>query len=262
VQENGRWLLDWCQEIRKASGARAITSNLLGRMWITLVAGLLGLKPFVRGAGKLLLPVRLPTGRVILIADISELMAIDEVFVKGGYDDPYLPGSASTILDLGANAGVASEFFATRYPASRIVAVEADPRVARRARRNLRGRNVTVHGVAVADRSEPIELRRNDRMSWATSAHSATGERFTVPGITLDEIIGEAHVEILKIDIEGSEYAVIARSKRLHQVDLILGEFHPVDGVTADAFFALLSDFELLSRGGNEQAAFAARRRR
>jgi FkbM family methyltransferase len=209
------------------------------------------------------LPVRLPTGRWMWIADVSELRVIYEIFVDRIYDTPELPIGAEVILDLGANAGVASEFFADRYPTSRIFAYEADPEVAARATRNLmRRENVTVYTAAISDRYHTLTLHRRRGESWATSVFGVGDEEFTVPAIPLDEVIADTHVDILKIDIEGSEYAAFKACRKLSRVDLILGEFHPIEDIDAEDFFGLLDGFQLLSGGGEERATFVARRLR
>jgi hypothetical protein len=106
-------------------------------------------------------------------------------------------------------------------------------------------------------------MRRSPGASWGTSAHVAHGEEFEVPGVLLDDVIrANGKIGILKMDIEGSEYAAIRAGSEFNQVDLILGEFHPIPGVTAEAFFGLLAnEFELLSGGGLERATFVARHR-
>lgn len=248
-------------QVVRALSARRIASGPLGQAWIVVAAVVLGVKPLVPGSGRVALPVRLPTGRWMLLSDVSELRVLSEIFLDQIYDVAALPPSARVIIDLGANTGAASVFFADRYPAAQIVAYEADPQVAARTRRNLRGLPVEVHAAAVSDSTTPVRLRRSTGNSWATSAYADQGEPFVTAGQTLDAIIGDRAVDILKLDIEGSEYAAVKASTRLDQVALILGEFHPVDGVTADDFFGLLGDFELLFGGGQERATFAARRR-
>jgi len=49
--------------------------------------------------------------------------------------------------------------------------------------------------------------------------------------VSLDSIITElGHVDILKIDAEGSEFPILLTSKLLSKVDKIVGEFHEVNG--------------------------------
>jgi FkbM family methyltransferase len=248
-------------QVLRALGSWRIGSSWLERLWIVVVAVLLGFKPFVPGANRLTLPVRLPTGHTLRIADISELRVLGEVFLDGIYDVPALPASAELILDLGANCGAASAFFAARYPAARIVAYEVDPQVAARAQRNLESLQVEIRALAVSDSGEPVRIVRPVGASWGTSAHAMDGEAFLAPAASLDTIIGDSHVDLLKVDIEGSEYEALKSCSKLAQVDLILGEFHPRDGVPANAFFSLLRDFDLLSGGGQERGTFVARRR-
>ncbi len=248
---------DW---VLRAVAVQRVARTPWGRFWIALVAMLLGLKPRMPRLGRLSLPVRLPTGQWVRVADVSELRVIGEIFLDRIYDVPALPSSARVILDMGANIGAASAFFAERYPAARIIAYEADPLVASRARRGLRRLGVDVRAAAVGDREAPVELRRATGASWATSAYAETGDAFITPGVTLDSIIGDQRVDILKLDIEGAESDALGACTRLSQVDVILGELHRV-GSTADEFFGMLGQFEILSRGGDERATFVARRR-
>lgn len=240
---------------------RFIATTRAQRAWIALATVLLELKSLIPRSPDFALPIGLPSGRRIMVGDLSELRVLGEIFLDRVYDVAALPPAAGTILDLGANIGAASEFFATRYPSCAILAYEADPRIAARARRNLRGLPVDVHVAAISDSTEPVQLRRPVGMSWATSAYEDHGEPFWVPGQTLDNIIGDRHIDILKLDIEGSEYPALKACTCLNQVDLILGEFHPLPHVSADDFFRLLNDFDLLAGGGRARATFVARRR-
>ncbi|HTX12198.1 MAG TPA: FkbM family methyltransferase [Solirubrobacteraceae bacterium] len=225
-----------------------------------LIAVLLGLKGAIPRLHNVELPIRV-AGKWFWLADVSELRVIDEIFVERIYDTSALPYRPSLILDLGSNAGAASLFFARLYPNARIVAYEADPRVAARAARNLRGLQVDVRTAAVSDSNDPIILRRAAGMSWGTGAYS-DGEPFTVPGVTLDEIIGDQQIDVLKIDIEGSEHAAVKACARLSQVDLIIGEVHPIPEASAHDFFASLIGFDLIEGGGDERAGFVATARR
>lgn len=244
-------------EIRRAFPARAIARTALGKMWIVLAALALGAKPRIALLHRLAIPIRIPTGQTLWLADVSELRMIGEVFVDRIYDMS-LPATAMRILDLGANIGAASAFFADRYPGAEITAYEADPLVAARARKHLRGLPVEVHIGAISARPGTTTLRRATNASWATGAFIDDGEQFTTPAVPLDDAIGDGRVDILKIDIEGSEYAAIKASHRMKQVTLVIGEFHPVDGVTASDFFAALDGFDVLHGVERQSGPFVA----
>jgi hypothetical protein len=85
-----------------------------------------------------------------------------------------------------------------------------------------------------------------------------------VAATTLDALVDElGHIDLLKLDIEGSEWEVLRQSKRLDQVSWLVGELHDTQG-TKDEFLALIgAEFELVHDGINAAGGgtFAARRR-
>jgi FkbM family methyltransferase len=249
-------------QIRRAVRVYSIATTAWGQAWIILAAVFLGLKRFVPGIDRVSLPIRVPSGHRLWIADVSELRVLGEIFVDGIYDVPALPSTVSFILDLGANCGAATAFFLSRFPSAQIIAYEVDPQVAARARRGLAGAAVEIHTAAVSDSPNPVRIFRPRGRSWETSAYAGGGASFLAPGVSLDTIIGERHIGIMKLDIEGSEHAALRSCSRLAQVDLILGEFHPMAGCDADTFFEMLHAFDLIEGGGPERAGFVARRRR
>src|SRR5438034_61021 len=76
-----------------------------------------------RGA---LVPIDLPELPQLVWArsGTSDVETFEEVFVDRHYEIPFADFSPRTILDLGANIGFASVFFAARWPRARILAVE------------------------------------------------------------------------------------------------------------------------------------------
>ena len=65
-----------------------------------------------------------------------------------------------------------------------------------------------------------------------------------VDAVPLDAIIERAGtVGLLKIDAEGSEYPILATSRRLDRVEAIVGEYHEVDAVDASMRVPGLADW-------------------
>jgi len=64
---------------------------------------------------------------VSLRPQTSDIPTFFDIFVKADYASPNLPRSAATIVDLGANIGLATVFFGARYPGARLLAVEPEP---------------------------------------------------------------------------------------------------------------------------------------
>lgn len=132
------------------------------------------------------------------------------------------------IYDCGANIGVSSLYFSKHYPASKIVAFEADPNIAKILRDNLSRNginNVELIDKAVWINKDGIEigLEGTDGASINSSRNKTK-----VPTIRLKDLIEiEKSIDLLKIDIEGAEYEVILDCKdSLNQVRNIFIEYH------------------------------------
>jgi FkbM family methyltransferase len=118
------------------------------------------------------------------------------------------------IVDAGANVGFASLYFARRFPAATILAIEPDPDnltvLADTLRRNGL-RHVTPVRAALWGRDQQLSIHRA-KTEWAHSVRSGAG-RGAVPGLTVGSLLdqhGLDRVDLLKIDIEGAESDVFA----------------------------------------------------
>lgn len=102
--------------------------------------------------------------------------------------------------------------------------------------------NVEPHGEALSGDGRPIELRSNPRNSGAPSAHSATLSHRRVSGIaslTLDALFERHtvdHCRLLKMDCEGSEYAVLQAANVWGRIDYLCGEFHSNQRLRSQGF--------------------------
>ena len=126
-----------------------------------------------------------------------------------GYD---LPPSIRTVVDLGANIGLSTLYWARRFPAARIVAVEMDPDNAARVRELIDANqlNAEVVQMAVAGAAGEVCYRRHPSHSRHRLEPGDTGggEQVRVPAITLAGLLdhlGLDQVDLLKVDIEGAE---------------------------------------------------------
>jgi FkbM family methyltransferase len=138
--------------------------------------------------------------------------------VFGALEYGPIPDSVSPglIVDCGANVGYASVSFLERYPNAEVIAVEPDPGNAAMARRNLApyGDRATVVEAAVWPFSTPLRIRRGafgDGREWSFQVEECPpGELPDVAGIDLGRVFASRSVELLKIDIEGSEIALFS----------------------------------------------------
>ena len=159
----------------------------------------------------------------------SDLAALHAIFGRRqqAVDLGFSPGF---ILDLGANVGYASVDLALRYPEAFIVAVEPEPSNAVVLRHNARGLRIEVVEAAAWPRSTSLELKEAEIGNVGFRVHEAPSERGGVRAVTVPELMerfGAATIDLLKIDIEGSEVELLSEEADwLEQVRAISVEFH------------------------------------
>lgn len=167
----------------------------------------------------------------------ADAFVLHEVFAGGLYDpspelDAWLasqPGGPR-VVDLGANLGFFTLRTLSRYPAARVTAFEPDPENARLLEEVLR-RN------GVSERVEVVEACAGTVDGWTGFAgglgcesHVVAAEDGAVRVPVRDVFAHLGHVDLLKIDIEGSEWPLLA-DPRLGEVlpAAIVLEYHSID---------------------------------
>jgi FkbM family methyltransferase len=146
---------------------------------------------------------------------------------------------AETIIDLGANIGLAALYFAGHFPRSSLMCVEPDATnyellVANLSKFITTNRCRTLRA-ALWDAKVPLVMNPLDgagRTNAGTLREcdpSVQGSE-VVPGLPIAEIIrtsGFDHVDLLKVDVEGAETPLFAGDRSwLDQVGAIAIEFH------------------------------------
>jgi FkbM family methyltransferase len=149
-------------------------------------------------------------------------MVLEEIFSQAEYEPVRkwnLPGDAK-IFDLGANIGLASLYFASLFPKSKIVAVEPDEGNCTLMRRNCRRLidqdRITVHRAFAAGSDGVAGLEAGfdhadnvARQAWAFAKSDKVDERHVaVPCLSIPSLLqssGFDQVDLFKCDIEGSE---------------------------------------------------------
>jgi FkbM family methyltransferase len=179
-----------------------------------------------------------------VVSDASELRVIREVFVNGEYDVP--AEDPRLILDLGSNAGFSVLYFRDRYPAASIIAVEPARRAFARLERNVGGLpDVRLLRAAVVAEDQPVRLHTGWQ-SWNSSlfADHDAYETEEVDGLSVESVLaacGAQRADIVKLDIEGAEGAVLRSSAALREADHIVFEFHAEH--TDDDVWSLIRSF-------------------
>jgi len=188
----------------------------------------------------------------IAVSDPSEVRALIEIFVLGTYEWPFRD-PVQTIVDAGAHIGGTTLWFAARYPDARIVAVEPHPDTFASLQENTHQyTNVELVAAALHGEDGHVELFGGDQ-SWAASLVPAKNLRscYHVSAITLDHLVRDADLEqidILKLNIEGSETAVLRSTGVLDRVRTIVFEYHDeLADMPLDELLDRLTGFEVHS---------------
>lgn len=171
-------------------------------------------------------------------------------------DEPYriaLPPSPR-ILDCGANIGMSLAYFYSRHPNARITAFEPD-----KMNFGFLTQNCKSNGWTADLRQVALDRRPGDR-TWYTFGPAgslqsslrtelcptAPEAAYPVRTAGLSEYI-DAHVDLLKLDVEGAENAIIqglVESGKIALIDHIVMEYHHHIVPEEDRLGQVLSDLE------------------
>lgn len=154
-------------------------------------------------------------------------------------------GAEKTVIDIGGNFGAFSMAVKINAPSVRLFTFEAIPTNCANLQANMRGNALD------ADWTFSCEALGSDDGETLTFSvdveHSGGGSSaynkpknhpslldgrhqfFNVASSKLDTILDRydiKHIDALKIDCEGCEYAVLKSSRRIKEIDIIVAEFH------------------------------------
>ena len=145
---------------------------------------------------------------VVLRGATSDIHCFDKIWLHEEYRSEY-PVRPRVIVDGGANVGLATLYFAARYPEARIVAVEPAADNFQILQRNCGTLpNVTVIQAALWPVERNLTLSNPSCEPWAFFVEENNSGGPTVPTVTIPQLlrIMEAdRIDLLKLDIEGAE---------------------------------------------------------
>jgi FkbM family methyltransferase len=212
----GAFTANVCKHLGALEGLRAILHWRLGR-------GVRQLR-----FGKLPCPV-------LLRAGTSDLPMFVQTFLDRQYEFE-LPLAPRTIVDAGANIGMASLYFTLKYPGARILALEPDPSNFRLLKENCaQFPNIVAIHAALWRSSGTLNLITDGRAKSEVEvseepATSGSAAGVQVPCVSMPDLMREhqlAHLDLLKLDIEGSEKAVLdASGSWIGRVEVLIVELH------------------------------------
>lgn len=168
---------------------------------------------------------------VYLRIDTSDFCAYRDVlsFRTKSYD-PEIPGFAPrTIVDAGAHIGMASIFFALKYPGAKIVALEPEPsNFAALLRNTAPYKSITPIQAALWRQDGEVTLGPSNAHPKGAFQIVENGKQ-RVRAMTMDAVMRETGMEaidLLKVDIEGAEKEVFESCQWISKVGVLAIELH------------------------------------
>lgn len=160
------------------------------------------------------------------------------------------------ILDCGSNIGMAILFFKALYPDAEITAFEPAPWACSAIEETIRAndlRDVTLHNAALGEEEGTLELFHDPghpgSAVMSVFHDRMPGESVRVPAVRLSRYVTKP-VDFLKLDVEGSELAVLRdleSSGTIGRIGQMVIEFHHHMRPTVDNLSECLA---LLERNG------------
>lgn len=206
--------------------------------------------------------------RLVLRLGTTDAAAYEQVIAGAEYAADLTP-PPEYIVDCGANIGLASLFFAARFPQAKIIAVEADASNFAMLVRNTEGvSNIVPVHAAVWCEATTVFLDSSIESAWGrrvlgagAQEDSAAGD--TVRAVTMPQLMtdhGLARIDLLKIDIEGSELELFSGDVSwMSKVSTVVIELHDrMKAGCSAAFKAASADFPYRRQVGENH--FASRR--
>lgn len=181
----------------------------------------------------------------------SDTAIFEQIFIRGDYDIeiPFIP---EVIVDAGAYIGLFAVVMKNRFPAAKVICVEPDKDNCKLLTKNLAyysNIEIVNAGLRNSDtRLNVVDKYRLGHSALVVEEDAANGE---VPAISMDSLLknyGISRVDVLKIDIEGSEESLFQKNYEqwLPKVRMIVIELHDwlKPGCSRSFFEAIQKTFE------------------
>ena len=159
----------------------------------------------------------------------GDLNILYEIFWQQSYNVSQLrAGTFRTVLDVGANVGLAALYFLHKFPTAQLICLEPEPANFRLLQHNLRGTSAFVLQAALSATDGIVKIDSSRQAYNAkVSAETGTIEVSAICMLTLLQSQNLDWVDLLKIDIEDYEQQVFGQPANwLRQVGILLIEIH------------------------------------
>jgi FkbM family methyltransferase len=161
----------------------------------------------------------------------SDTAIFEQVFLQGGYDMEF-SFTPDVIIDAGAHIGLFSVVMKNRFPTAKIFCVEPDKDNCAMLRKNLTHyNNIEIVNAGLWSSDSMLNVEDKYRQGHSALVVEEDAAKGDIPALTMDSLMknyGISRVDILKIDIEGSEEMLFLKNYEqwLPKVRMIIIELH------------------------------------
>jgi FkbM family methyltransferase len=215
-----------------------------------------------------------PPGTIVLRKCKADIGTFGEVFLEEVYGGIVTRvRNCRSILDLGASIGLASLYFAKHFPAARIAAVEPHPENFALMQKNLKppmdaGRGTVINAAVWRGEDQSLSgYPGSDGLfnTFAVNAGGPVGAKFVAVQAastsTLLERAGFTEVDLLKVDIEGSEVELFRGNLEwLTHTEALAIEFHKSSRAACD-FDRIMSEYGFSVCAGERHTVVAIKQK-
>lgn len=188
---------------------------------------------------------------VFLRNNSSDVHVFTQVIYRKEYELKYRV-NPTVIVDCGANIGFSTIFFKNKFPEATVIAVEPESGNFKILKKNTeKYSNIHCLKRGIWNRSTNLKIVDHNRGNWGfTVEETETPDETTIPAISIDQIMKDYqldHIDILKIDIEGSEKKLFESNVDtwLPFVKVLVIELHdPTVKDCAKTFYRALEPYE------------------
>jgi FkbM family methyltransferase len=158
---------------------------------------------------------------VIFRYNSSDIDVFSQVFIADEYNPLTTIRDVKLIVDCGANVGYSAAYFLSKFPEAYVIAVEPDTRNYELLKENLRNYGDRVAIICSAVWSHKVGLKvciicSGEKSEWATTVRECTyDEQADLEALDISTLLNQSNyddIDILKIDIEGSEKILFSRN--------------------------------------------------
>lgn len=178
------------------------------RNWYDLPLILLGVKR----------TVFLRNGMIFLLNDYMNLLQLIEVIENEEYN--FKLRNPKLIMDIGANIGDSSIYFATKFPSAKIVSFEPSVNIYNIFQKNIKinnlSRSIIAKKYAISNKSGKVSFYKYNFSGFSGfNKFRRSGKKTNVNCISLKKAFGFVNgknYDLVKLDCEGAEFEIILKS--------------------------------------------------